>query len=42
VGVPGDFVARLNNFTGQIQENVLDVFGLSPLTKFQSRAGSQK
>jgi len=42
VGVPGDFVARLNNFTGQVQQEVLDVFGLSPLTKFQSRAGSQK
>jgi NAD(P)-dependent dehydrogenase (short-subunit alcohol dehydrogenase family) len=42
VGVPGDFVARLNKFTGQIQEEVLDVFGLSPLTKFQSRAESQK
>jgi NAD(P)-dependent dehydrogenase (short-subunit alcohol dehydrogenase family) len=42
VGVPGDFVARLNKFTGQIQEEVLDGFGLSPLTKFQSRAESQK
>ena len=42
VGVTGDFVARLNKFTGQIQEDALDVFGLSPLTKFQSRAGSQK
>jgi NAD(P)-dependent dehydrogenase (short-subunit alcohol dehydrogenase family) len=42
VGVPGDFVARLNKFTDQTQEEVLDVFGLSPLTKFQSRAESQK
>jgi NAD(P)-dependent dehydrogenase (short-subunit alcohol dehydrogenase family) len=42
VGVPGDFVARLNKFTDEIQEDALDVFGLSPLTKFQSRAGSQK
>ena len=42
VGVTGDFVARLNKFTDQIQEGILDVFGLSPLTKFRSRAGSQK
>ncbi len=41
VGVTGDFVSRLNQFTGQIQEGVLDVFGLSELTKFRSRAGSQ-
>lgn len=41
VGVTGDFVSRLNKFTGQIQEGVLDVFGLSELTKFRSRAGSQ-
>jgi len=42
VGVTGDFVARLNKFTDEIQEDALDVFGLSPLTKFQSRAESQK
>lgn len=42
VGVPGDFVARLNKFTDQIQEEVLEAFGLSALTKFESRAESQK
>jgi NAD(P)-dependent dehydrogenase (short-subunit alcohol dehydrogenase family) len=42
VGVTGDFVAKLNKFTDRIQEGILDVFGLLPLTKFQSRAGSQK
>lgn len=39
VGVTGDFVASLNKFTDQMQESVLEIFGLSPLTKFQSRAG---
>jgi NAD(P)-dependent dehydrogenase (short-subunit alcohol dehydrogenase family) len=42
VGVTGDFVARLNQFASQIQEGILEVFGLSALTKFRSRAGSQK
>lgn len=41
VGVTGDFVPRLNQFTERIQEGVLDVFGLSALTKFQSRPRSQ-
>jgi NAD(P)-dependent dehydrogenase (short-subunit alcohol dehydrogenase family) len=42
VGVNGDFVAKLNKFTEGIQEGVLDVFGLLSLTKFRSRADSQK
>ena len=42
VGVTGDFVARLNQFTGQIQEGILDVFGLSELTKFRSGTGSEE
>ena len=41
VGVTGDFVARLNSFTEQIQEGILKIFGLLPLTKFQSHTGSR-
>ena len=41
VGVTGDFVARLNTFTDQIQEGILKIFGLLPLTKFQSHTGSR-
>ena len=40
VGVTSDFVARLNAFTIEIQRGILDVFGLTSLIKFQSRAGS--
>ncbi|MBZ5661376.1 MAG: SDR family oxidoreductase [Acidobacteriia bacterium] len=40
VGVTSDFVARLNAFTIEIQKGILDVFGLTSLIKFQSRAGS--
>jgi NAD(P)-dependent dehydrogenase (short-subunit alcohol dehydrogenase family) len=40
VGVTSDFVARLNTFTIEIQRGILDVFGLTSLIKFQSRAGS--
>ncbi|MBZ5643381.1 MAG: SDR family oxidoreductase [Acidobacteriia bacterium] len=40
VGVTSDFVARLNAFTIEIQRGILDVFGLTPLIKFQSRSGS--
>jgi len=42
VGVTGDFVARLNQFTSQIQEGVLQAFGLLPLTKFRSRGESPR
>jgi NAD(P)-dependent dehydrogenase (short-subunit alcohol dehydrogenase family) len=42
VGIPGDFVARLNKFTDQIQETVLNIFGLLPLTKFRSRDESKE
>jgi NAD(P)-dependent dehydrogenase (short-subunit alcohol dehydrogenase family) len=42
VGVTGDFVSRLNEFTERIQEGILDVFGLLPLTKFRSRADSEE
>lgn len=41
VGVTGDFVTRLNEFTERIQEGILEVFGLLPLTKFRSRADSE-
>jgi NAD(P)-dependent dehydrogenase (short-subunit alcohol dehydrogenase family) len=37
VGVNGDFVARLNEFSDKIQEGILDIFGLKALTKFKSR-----
>jgi NAD(P)-dependent dehydrogenase (short-subunit alcohol dehydrogenase family) len=36
VGVTGDFVARINNFTDTIQEGILNVLGLLPLTVFRS------
>jgi len=36
VGVTGDFVARINNFTETIQEGILNVLGLLPLTVFRS------
>jgi NAD(P)-dependent dehydrogenase (short-subunit alcohol dehydrogenase family) len=42
VGVTGDFVANLNKFTDHIQEGILEVFGLSQLTKFRSREESQE
>ncbi len=41
VGVTGDFVARFNEFGNRIQEGILDVFGLSQLTKFKSRQNSK-
>ena len=41
VGVTGDFVARLNKFTDQLQEGILKVFGLSSLTEFRPHKGSQ-
>ena len=40
-GPIGDFVSRLNKFTDQIQEGVLQVLGVSHLIQFQSRSGSQ-
>ena len=36
VGVTGDFVVRINNFTETIQEGILNVLGLLPLTVFRS------
>jgi hypothetical protein len=42
VGVTGDFVARLNDFTHKIQAGILNAFGLLPLTVFRSPARSQK
>ena len=42
VGVTGDFVVRMNSFTDKIQEGILKVFGLSSLTAFKSRAGTQQ
>jgi NAD(P)-dependent dehydrogenase (short-subunit alcohol dehydrogenase family) len=42
VGVTADFVSRLNKFTEQLQQGVLNAFGLSALTKFQSRTESPK
>ena len=36
VGVTGDFVARINNFADSIQEGILNVLGLLPLTVFRS------
>jgi len=42
VGASGEFVARLNNFTDQLQQGVLSAFGLSALTKFRSRENSEK
>ncbi len=41
VGVTGDFVARLNEFSDRIQEGILGAFGLLPLTRFRSRTGPQ-
>jgi NAD(P)-dependent dehydrogenase (short-subunit alcohol dehydrogenase family) len=37
VGVNGDFVGELNDFTDKIQVTVVDLFGLKDLTKFKSR-----
>lgn len=37
VGVNGDFVAKMNEFTDKMQETVVDIFGLRELTKFKSR-----
>jgi NAD(P)-dependent dehydrogenase (short-subunit alcohol dehydrogenase family) len=42
VGTSGEFVARLNNFTDQLQQGVLSAFGLTALTKFRSRENSEK
>jgi NAD(P)-dependent dehydrogenase (short-subunit alcohol dehydrogenase family) len=42
VGVTGDFVARVNSFTDKIQAALLDVFGLSSLTKFKTASRPQK
>jgi NAD(P)-dependent dehydrogenase (short-subunit alcohol dehydrogenase family) len=36
VGVNGDFVKELNDFTDKIQVTVVDFFGLKDLTKFKS------
>jgi NAD(P)-dependent dehydrogenase (short-subunit alcohol dehydrogenase family) len=36
VGIPGDFVAKVNAFTDKIQEETLKFFGLSSLTAFRS------
>ena len=41
VGVTGDFVARLNGFTKDIQASILSVFGLSSLTRFRAAARAQ-
>ena len=38
----GDFVGRLNTFTDHIQEGILELFGLGPLTKFRSHLGPQR
>jgi NAD(P)-dependent dehydrogenase (short-subunit alcohol dehydrogenase family) len=37
VGVPWDFVARINDFTDRVQEDVVEAFGLGALTKFRTR-----
>jgi NAD(P)-dependent dehydrogenase (short-subunit alcohol dehydrogenase family) len=42
VGITGDFVARLDKFTDELQEGVLNAFGISPMTKFRSHEGSGK
>ena len=42
VGVTGDFVARLNDFTDKLQASLLNVFGLSTLTQFKAASGARK
>lgn len=40
VGVTADFVARMNAFTDKIQAELLNIFGLTPLTRFKKRSGN--
>jgi NAD(P)-dependent dehydrogenase (short-subunit alcohol dehydrogenase family) len=40
VGVTADFVARTNGFTDKVQAELLNIFGLTPLTRFKKRAGA--